>query len=193
VLFPPPDFVLGYRTQSSLPGSRRLHRDKLDPEACCTDQLVVVYRMILNRLSTTFSLFSMLIALFGRSIADNVPSASTFTTAASQTSMNMTVCTYACKGDCKTYITPVDECFSSATLFPDDPSWSGLDVYDRLVGDELLRTIYHTADGSCTPSDNDDRFQIDLNTCVGPFGRPRPWGIFSILPTSGNDKEEVTA
>ena len=125
------------------------------------------------------------------------PSADDVNTAtAKHQSLNMTICTGKCVGDCKTYITPLNKCYSSGKLFPNDPSWSGLDISDRTIFDDtmLLRTIYaHSSNGSCLPSkddDDDDRFQIDLNVCVGPFGKPRPWGIFSIVQDLNNDEND---
>jgi hypothetical protein len=96
-------------------------------------------------------------------------------------SLNMTLWTDKCTGDCKSYITPVSECYNSGDLFPNDPSWSGLDVLDTVICQTLIRTIFHTSDSSCTTSDSDDRFKIPLDECVGPFGQPRPWGSFSLL------------
>jgi hypothetical protein len=97
-------------------------------------------------------------------------------------SLNMTLCTDKCTGDCKSYVTPVSECYNSGALFPNDPSWSArLDVLDTVICQTLIRTIFHTSDGSCTTSDSDDRFQIPLEECVGPFGEPRPWGTFSLI------------
>lgn len=95
--------------------------------------------------------------------------------------LNMTLCLDKCAGeDCKTYITPLDVCYSSSLLFPNDPSWSGKDLRDAIVGQTqtLVRTIFDTEDGTCHGSD--DGFSIPLNECVGPFGKPRPWGIFGL-------------
>ena len=93
--------------------------------------------------------------------------------------LNMTLCTGKCVGDCKSYITPVSECYNSGDLFPGDPNWSGLDVLDTVICQTLVRTIFQTSNGTCQFSDSDDRFQIPLEECVGPFGKPRPWGTFT--------------
>ena len=100
-----------------------------------------------------------------------------------KTSLNMTLCKDKCTSDCKTYITPTNECFNSGELFPKDPSWSGLDILDVVICQTLVRTIFDSADGSCKSSDS-DRFQIPLEECVGPFGQPRPWGTFSLESSS---------
>lgn len=96
--------------------------------------------------------------------------------------LNMTLCADRCNADCKSYITPVSECYNSGDMFPNDPSWSaGLDVLDSVICQRLTRTIFQTSNGSCTTSDSDDRFLIPLEECVGPFGKPRPWGIFALI------------
>ena len=97
--------------------------------------------------------------------------------------LNMTLCADKCVDDnCIDYITPINECFSSTRLFPNDPSWSGKDVRDIISSQTqiLVRTIFDTENGTCYGSGN-DLFRIPLNECVGPFGRPRPWGIFRII------------
>ena len=100
--------------------------------------------------------------------------------------LNMTLCSDKCIMDCKTYVTPVGKCFNSDEMFPDDPSWSGLDILDLIFSKQdklssprtLLRTVFQTTDKTCKTSDSDDKFQIPLDVCVGPFGKPRPWGTF---------------
>lgn len=95
--------------------------------------------------------------------------------------LNMTLCRDRCQKDCKSYLTPLGICFPSDSLFPNDPSWSGLDILDVIVGGTTLhRTIFPTQDGSCANDDDDssDSFNIPLEECVGPFGAPRPWGTF---------------
>jgi len=98
--------------------------------------------------------------------------------------LNMTLCAGKCAGEsCKTYVTPLDECYSSSLLFPNDTSWSGKDVHDTIVCQTktLVRTIYDdTEDGTCL-GDGGDVFRIPLNECVGPFGKPLPWGIFQLI------------
>jgi hypothetical protein len=96
--------------------------------------------------------------------------------------------------NCKSYITPLSECYNSGVLFPNDPSWSaGKDVLDIVICQTLIRRIYgnSTNNGTCIPSstnnpnNDDDQFQIPMNTCVGPFGQPRPWGYFQLVtPTT---------
>lgn len=97
--------------------------------------------------------------------------------------LNMTLCHDKCEEDCKTYVTPVGQCFSSGSLFPNDPSWSdGWDVFDEMIQSSTLhRTIFHTQNNTCGGEDPTDSFEIPLGVCVGPFGRPRPWGIFQLI------------
>jgi hypothetical protein len=113
--------------------------------------------------------------------------------------LNMTLCEDKCDlgTNCKSYLTPLDECYNAGTLFPDDPSWSGRDVFDSVICQTLIRNIFGSSSSngtaSCVPSpDNhgdggDDRFLIPMNECVGPFGQPRPWGYFQLtMPTSSS-------
>lgn len=84
----------------------------------------------------------------------------------------MTLCHDKCQvEDCKTYLTPVGICFSSVSLFPKDPSWSGLDVFDEIISVTLHRTIFSTDDDTCGGDESGrDSFDIPLDVCVGPFG-----------------------
>jgi hypothetical protein len=105
-------------------------------------------------------------------------------TATTTSMVNMTLCHDMCHWDCQSYVTPLDACFSSGRLFPNDPSWGdGWDILDTIVLDQAMlhRIIYSSQDGTCTGTDPDS-FDIPLNECVGPFGAPRPWGTFELLP-----------
>jgi hypothetical protein len=98
--------------------------------------------------------------------------------------VNLTLCQSKCRGGCHSYITPLGICFPSGDWFPNDPSWSdGWDILDTLiVGTSTLhRAIYPSKNGSCAGR-HPDTFDIPLGVCVGPFGVPRPWGTFAILP-----------
>mmetsp|Transcript_33209 Transcript_33209/g.56457 ORF Transcript_33209/g.56457 Transcript_33209/m.56457 type:complete len:171 (+) Transcript_33209:33-545(+) len=113
-------------------------------------------------------------------------------------------CTDATKDTpgCMTYSTPLDTCYNAQTLFPNDESWSNLDIYDTIVMKNLKRTFYPSTDGSCAgrggendggtnaPVDGDDSFIIPFDSCVGPFGPPRPWGKFTLLDDASYLLEE---
>jgi hypothetical protein len=107
--------------------------------------------------------------------------------------LNMTLCVDECRNDCKSYITPLSRCYNPQTLFPNDPSWSPNDVSDTVICQTLTRRIYSkSSNGTCRrhdDDDDDDQFVIPLNECVGPFGRPRPWGTFRLVPNHGNDDD----
>lgn len=106
-------------------------------------------------------------------------------------SLNMTLCTGRCTGDCRSYVTPTSQCYNSGDLFPNDPSWPpNVDVFDTVICQTLVRTIFHSTNRTCSHSDSDDRFQINLDECVGPFGKPRPWGSFSLLKYDDYDDYE---
>ena len=138
--------------------------------------------------------------------------------AATRIIVQLTMCEdNMCHLDCQTYVTPLNSCFSSGNLFPNDPSWSdGWDIWDTTrgevvglsggVGEEeeaaehatpktLHRVIFSSKNGTCV-GHNPDSFDIPLNFCVGPFGAPRPWGTFELflLPVpEGGGKGNVSA
>jgi hypothetical protein len=81
---------------------------------------------------------------------------------------------------CLFYETPVVECYNGQALFPDDPSWGPYDIMDDLLNDtSFVRRFYSSTDGSCR--DETDLFELPFDECVGPFGQPRPWGIFEVM------------
>ena len=93
---------------------------------------------------------------------------------------NMTLCGAAgqpCSSDCKTYRVPLAQCFSPALRYPGDEQWGPFDVIDICQGSFLNRSFFATTDGSCR--NRTDGFVVPLNECVGPFGKPRPFGKFS--------------
>jgi hypothetical protein len=108
------------------------------------------------------------------------------------------LCKGYCNGeDCKIYPTPLNKCFNGALRFPNDPSWAD-DLYllDLIVEsidnvDTLWRRFFPTisACNATTTSTNEstshnkptDEMILPLNECIGPFGRPRPWGKFSVV------------
>ena len=106
---------------------------------------------------------------------------------------------------CKQYTTPLNQCYNAKNLFPNDPSWSEFDIFDEMRMKNLHRTFYKSTDGSCAgreestknivpqPVDEeDDSFILPLDTCVGPFGPPRPWGKFSLVSDDGDSGEGET-
>lgn len=82
---------------------------------------------------------------------------------------------------CQEYRTPLNTCYNANTLFPNDPSWGDLDIYDEMSGVNLKRTFYQSKDGSCVGKGEVEASDIPLNECVGPFGPPRPYGKFSLV------------
>eukprot|EP00985_Skeletonema_marinoi_P012160 scaffold5818_cov186-Skeletonema_marinoi.AAC.3 len=97
-------------------------------------------------------------------------------------------------GVCKTYLTPISTCYNAQFLFPNDESWSDVDMFDELhyrpemkkAPPNLKRTFYTSKDGSCS-SDVDYSWIQPFEVCEGPFGLPRPWGKFSLV--DGDDVE----
>ena len=91
------------------------------------------------------------------------------------------MCKHKCDSDCKAYTLPVSQCYSPPKLFPGDPQWGAFDVLDVCTAAGTLnRSFYASKDGSC--SKRTDGFDLPLGECVGPFGKPRPWGKFACEP-----------
>ena len=99
---------------------------------------------------------------------------------------------------CKSYTTPLNECYNGASLFPGDDSWSDVDIIDTIVMKSLRRKFFTSKDKSCQdleekdntavePVDGDDSFVIPFDECVGPFGPPRPWGKLTVIESSGKN------
>lgn len=89
----------------------------------------------------------------------------------------MIVCSGKCTSDCKAYSPPLGICYSPPKLWPGDVQWGTADTLDTCNGTHLDRSFYSSSNGSCTA--RTDGFSLPLDTCVGPFGKPRPWGNFS--------------
>jgi len=97
-------------------------------------------------------------------------------------------------GICKIYLTPISNCYNAKFLFPNDESWSDTDILDELhyrpemkkAPPDLKRTFYTSKDGSCVGVDYS--WIQPFEVCEGPFGRPRPWGKFSLV--DGDDVAE---
>ena len=91
---------------------------------------------------------------------------------------NMTLCSDKCISGCETYIIETGVCFNPQKKFPNSTVWGTSDVLDVFVdyGTRLNRTFFESTNGTCLG--NTDGFLFPLNQCVGPFGPPRPWGIF---------------
>ena len=99
------------------------------------------------------------------------------------------LCVGFCEGDdCRRYETPLGACYSGQALFPNDPSWGDVDFLDHVDGDSLVRTLFRTNDGTCV--DATDSWTLPLDECVGPFGKPRPWGKFTVA--SPDDAKEAS-
>lgn len=111
-----------------------------------------------------------------------------------------------CSAECKLYETPLNKCYNGQDMFPGDPSWGKYDVLDTYlcrgivsVGTVLVagralgargvddspctsftRTFYASKGSTC--QDKTDSFDsVPLKECIGPFGEPKPWGLFSVV------------
>lgn len=120
-----------------------------------------------------------------------------------------------CVGDnYTTYKTPIDECYNgnnqdsiiekdrdinSNSLPPIMSSWISNPYGDHDIKDELVnvndeaigvfRSFYQSTNGTCMGDVTDSFPNIPLNSCVGPFGEPYPWGTLKLIsPTSENEE-----
>ena len=108
-----------------------------------------------------------------------------------------------CSVECRLYEKPLYKCYNGQDMFPDDPSWSEYDILDAYLCNEIgtvdtvagraqdgrintsacnsfVRTFYASKDSTC--QDKTDSFDsLPLKECIGPFGEPRPWGVFSVV------------
>lgn len=99
----------------------------------------------------------------------------------SPTSLNTFLCVDNCQQDCQSYRTPFHRCYNPQVLFPLDPSWADFDMFDMVLSEvEFMRSFFGTNNGSCS-GDPTDTFRLQINECIGPFGKPRPWGNFSFM------------
>lgn len=105
------------------------------------------------------------------------------TTSASASDAPRATAADACGSDCESYVTPQAVCWSPATRFPRDPQWGTSDVLDVCVPSpgaqppSVNRSFFASTDGTCTT--RTDGFVVPTHQCVGPFGKPRPWGSFA--------------
>mmetsp|Transcript_23201 Transcript_23201/g.72597 ORF Transcript_23201/g.72597 Transcript_23201/m.72597 type:complete len:292 (-) Transcript_23201:14-889(-) len=93
--------------------------------------------------------------------------------------LNTTMYADECESDPKVYTTPLGACYSPPTLFPGDDQWGSFDARDELAAGAVRRAFFDTADGSCGAET--DSVRVPLDSCVGPFGKPRPWGTLRVV------------
>ena len=106
---------------------------------------------------------------------------------------NMTLCRDFCGGaDCVSYDVPLGTCFSPRKLWPNDPSWGEYDVRDTCVNEtHFQRAFFDSTDASCGRESSS--YVLPLHECIGPFGKPRPWGIFNMSCNKTVASHTVTA
>lgn len=77
------------------------------------------------------------------------------------------------------YHPPCGCCYSPPALWPGDHAWGDSDVLDDCSSDGVTRRLYASTNGTCAGTAT-DRFELPLDVCLGPFGKPRPWGVFNV-------------
>jgi hypothetical protein len=106
--------------------------------------------------------------------------------------LNSTLCEGRCVDNCKSYVTPLGQCFNGQSLFSGDPSWGVYDMNDAVLSnDSFRRQFFASKDGTCT-GESTDFFLLPIRECVGPFGAPRPWGEFSFVDEDSPDEENLS-
>jgi len=115
----------------------------------------------------------------------------------SSKSIIMVLCSNSCEeddenNDCAAYETALSKCYNGSSMWPNDESWGAYDIVDEvnLAERYLRRSFYSTSDSTCQ-GDSTDHFNIPINECVGPFGPPRPYGIFHVSQDSTPISQKV--
>lgn len=100
-----------------------------------------------------------------------------------------TLCQDRCATDCVSYKTPLSSCYNGQQLFPGDPSWGDYDIQDDVQSSLQLvrRGWYASQNGTCLGRPT-DQMTLPLHGCIGPFGKPRPWGILELIQNISMDQ-----
>lgn len=85
----------------------------------------------------------------------------------------------ALDSDPLTFAVPVGTCFNPRVEFPDASGdvWGDYDVLDACGERAVTRRFFASANGTCA-GEPTDSYELEYDTCLGPFGAPRPWGVF---------------
>lgn len=86
------------------------------------------------------------------------------------------------------YETNLEDCYNGASLFNDE-DWGDFDIFDAVASDDedifvLHRTFYDSNSSVCEHPV--DYYILPIDECVGPFGKPHPWGRFSLINITHN-------
>lgn len=88
-----------------------------------------------------------------------------------------------------TYETALNECYNGANLFNDE-DWGTSDILDVVShGKDNIMLLHRTffASNTSVCSGPVDDYILPVDECVGPFGKPRPWGMFTLINTTNDD------
>mmetsp|Transcript_5342 Transcript_5342/g.7947 ORF Transcript_5342/g.7947 Transcript_5342/m.7947 type:complete len:167 (-) Transcript_5342:3463-3963(-) len=123
-----------------------------------------------------------------------------------------------CVGDNYTrYLSPIDQCYNGMDV--DDyhflmrsEGWNKMigmnnpygenDILDTLILSEvgeitgICRSFYHSTNGTCSGDISDSFPNLPLDTCIGPFGEPLPWGMLELVQSNiseDNQGEGITS
>lgn len=175
---------------------------------CALSQMMIKTRSALSFLTTTFLVSSVVIALFSlrhifsvdvanATIAEVVSFPSSGSDRESSVAfLNTTLCTDKCFGECENYLTPMEQCYNGHKLFPPfqieqahgqnrSNPYGKYDIFDEVIknSEEIVvaikRSFFESTDSACENATGSFE-QIPLQVCVGPFGKPLPWGSLKI-------------
>lgn len=95
--------------------------------------------------------------------------------------LNLTLFADHCHSNAATYLVPVARCYNPKQRFHHDPQWGDADILDIISpnGTHLNRSFFATANGTC--QSRTGGFALPLDACVGPWGRPRPFGTIAVV------------
>lgn len=119
--------------------------------------------------------------------------------------------------DFAVYVTPINRCYNGKKIiriFGEEPSitddfatasingknvklknpYGENDILDELIkqNDEIIgikRSFFQSKNTTCTGGISDSFPNIPTDTCVGPFGPPKPWGILNVMNQTSESQD----
>lgn len=94
---------------------------------------------------------------------------------------------HECSKNSTVYLTPVFQCYNAQNeSLLNNNAFGKHDIFDEIVPNKhdpvaLRRSFFKSSNGSCSGGVTDSFNYLPLNECIGPFGSPRPWGVFECV------------
>jgi len=87
--------------------------------------------------------------------------------------------------DPQNFLVPVGTCFNPLLIYPDSGDvWGEYDVLDECNYLSITRKIFSSTNATCS-GEVTDEYHLPYDSCLGPFGAPRPWGVFTCKESIG--------